>query len=219
VANVETEIGSALGTLPRKNASSFHLLRREWSERLEDLPGRSVIALAKRLARLGFWERAMAYEILAYHQGALEGLTPNDVALLGRGMQSWGEVDSFACYVAGPAWREGNIPDRMVEGWARSPDRWWRRAALVSTVPLNNHARGGRGDSARTIRICRLLLHDRDDMVVKALSWALRELSKRDRRSVESFVRRYREVLASRARREVQNKLHTGLKNPRRSSP
>ncbi len=178
-----------------------------------------MIALAKRLARLGFWERAMAYEILAYHQGALEGLTPNDVALLGRGMQSWGEVDSFACYVAGPAWREGNIPDRMVEGWARSPDRWWRRAALVSTVPLNNHARGGRGDSARTIRICRLLLRDRDDMVVKALSWALRELSKRDRRAVESFVRSYQEVLASRARREVQNKLHTGLKNPRRSSP
>ncbi|HUS10646.1 MAG TPA: DNA alkylation repair protein, partial [Pyrinomonadaceae bacterium] len=64
--------------------------------------------------------------------------------------------------------------------WARSKNRWLRRTALVSTVPLNNKARGGRGDSERTLMICEMLLDDRDDMVIKALSWALRELSKRD---------------------------------------
>jgi 3-methyladenine DNA glycosylase AlkD len=130
-------------------------------------------------------------------------------------MKSWGEVDCFACYVAGPAWRQQNITDRLVRSWAGSPDRWWRRAALVSTVPLNNRARGGQGDVVRTLMLCRMLIRDRDDMVVKALSWALRELSKRDPRAVGAFLKRHDIDLAPRVKREVANKLKTGLKNPR----
>jgi len=133
-------------------------------------------------------------------------------------MGSWGEVDCFASYVAGPAWRERNIPTRLIHSWARSADHWWRRAALVSTVPLNNHARGGSGDAARTLRACRLLIHDRDDMVVKALSWALRELSKRDHTAVERFLEHNAQYVAPRVMREVMNKLRTGLKNPYRVS-
>jgi 3-methyladenine DNA glycosylase AlkD len=103
--------------------------------------------------------------------------------------------------------------------WAKSPNRWWRRAALVSTVPLNNNARGGQGDVNRTLKICRMLISDRDDMVIKALSWALRELSKRDPLPVSSFLEQYDEQLAPRVKREVTNKLKTGLKNPRRVAP
>jgi 3-methyladenine DNA glycosylase AlkD len=214
---IELEIQRSLAEMPEKNVLTFRVLRRAWSRQLRDLPGASVIALSKRLARMGPWERTFAYEIIVHHRKALEALTPNDVTVLGRGIEGWGEVDCFACYVAGPAWREQRIPDSMVQRWARSPSRWWRRVALVSTVPLNNRARGGTGDTVRTTRICRMLVRDRDDMVVKALSWALRELSKRDRAAVDLFVRRYRQVLPSRVKREVLNKLKTGLKNPRRS--
>ena len=57
---------------------------------------------------------------------------------------------------------------------------------------------------------------DRDDMVVKAMSWALRELIPHDRLAVETFLEKHEDVLASRVKREVRNKLETGLKNPRR---
>ena len=63
--------------------------------------------------------------------------------------------------------------------------------------------------------ICEMLVHDRDDMVIKALSWALRELSKRDADSVNNFLQKHEEALAPRVVREVKNKLQTGLKNPR----
>jgi 3-methyladenine DNA glycosylase AlkD len=96
--------------------------------------------------------------------------------------------------------------------WARSRDRWRRRLALVATVPLNSTARGGTGDTARTLMVCGALVDDRDDMVVKALSWALRELSKRDREAVEDFLRRETARLAPRVRREVRSKLETGRK-------
>ena len=112
------------------------------------------------------------------------------------------------------AWRRGQIGDEVIERWAASPNRWWRRAALVSTVALNVRARGGRGDVPRTLAVCELLLDDRDDMVVKAMSWALRAAIQHDRQAIESFLARHEPRLAARVKREVRNKLETGLKNP-----
>ncbi len=54
-------------------------------------------------------------------------------------------------------------------------------------------------------------------MVIKALSWALRELIPHDRESVQKFIYGNKNVLAARVKREVKNKLTTGVKNPRRN--
>jgi 3-methyladenine DNA glycosylase AlkD len=53
-------------------------------------------------------------------------------------------------------------------------------------------------------------------MVVKALSWALRELVVWDPEAVRRFLEAHDDVLAPRIRREVRNKLDTGLKNASR---
>jgi hypothetical protein len=127
-----------------------------------------------------------------------------------------GEVDTFSCYIAGPAWRMGLITETVIQGWARSRDWCWRRAALVSTVPLNAAAHGGKGDTKRTLAICGILVHDRHDMVVKAMSWALRTLAMRDAKVVRRFLADHQGDLGARIIREVNNKLKTGLKNPRK---
>jgi 3-methyladenine DNA glycosylase AlkD len=57
---------------------------------------------------------------------------------------------------------------------------------------------------------------DHEDMVVKALSWALRELVYFDAPAVEGFLKENEGVLAGRVKREVGNKLRTGLKYPRK---
>jgi 3-methyladenine DNA glycosylase AlkD len=115
--------------------------------------------------------------------------------------------------IAGPAWRGKRIPDSRIHRWARSKDRWWRRAALVATVPLNKKSFGGTGDVPRTLADCGLLAADRDDMVVKALSWALRELIRHDAKSVRRCLSTHKDVLAARVLREVDNKLTTGRKS------
>jgi 3-methyladenine DNA glycosylase AlkD len=84
------------------------------------------------------------------------------------------------------------VTDGKIRAWTRSRDRWRRRLALVATVPLNSRARGGSGDARRTLGICRMLVGDRDPMVVKAMSWALRELAKRDPNAVEGFLQKER---------------------------
>lgn len=130
-------------------------------------------------------------------------------------MDSWGLVDAFSS-LAGPAWREGQITDETVMNWTHSENRWWRRAALACTVFLNRKTRGGKGDTPRTLAVCEVLVRDRDEMVVKGLSWALRDLSKHDRAAVEGFLNEHERELHTMVKREVRNKLETGVKNPRR---
>jgi 3-methyladenine DNA glycosylase AlkD len=213
------DLDAAIAGLRAANAESLRALRREYSHRLRGASSPSVLRLAYRLLdRGGSARRFIAYELVHHHRAALASLGEREIARLGRGLQGWGDVDAFACYLAGPAWRERQMRDAVIRRWARSPDRWRRRAALVSTVPLNSRARGGCGDARRTLAVCRLLLADRDDMVVKALSWALRELAKREPGAVESFLAEHGRALAPRVVREVRNKLATGLKNPRRAA-
>ncbi len=131
-------------------------------------------------------------------------------------MNSWDSVDAFGRTLSGPAWLHGLASDALIHGWATYDDLWWRRAALVSTVALNMRSHGGNGDTPRTLEICEMLVADREDMVQKALSWALRELVWHDSDAVRSFLDVHDEHLAARVKREVRSKLTTGLKNSRR---
>ena len=158
-----------------------------------------------------------AYGLIGWHSKALNVINEGQLEQLAGDLSSWGHVDMFACLLAGRAWRDGAIQTATIHRWARSKSRWWRRAALAATVPLNVKSQGGVGDSKRTLAVCDLLSRDRDDMVVKALSWALRELATRDSAPVRQFIRDHEDHLAARVMREVQNKLTTGLKNPRRT--
>ncbi len=163
-----------------------------------------------------YGHRWQAYELIAGHKGAFGSLREETLEELGHGINSWWTVDSFTRTLSGPAWRDGLVTDNLIVKWAHSPDFWWRRAALVSTVAFNIRSQGGRGDAARTLSICRLLADDHEDMVVKALSWALRELVYFDPLAVEGFLKEHESVLAGRVKREVGSKLRTGLKNPRK---
>ena len=213
------EITRRVALLDSHTTESIRALRREFSKRLAKSPRRFVVDLALViLSKQSIEHRFLAYELVCHHRAALASLTEKDIKLFGRGIDSWASVDMFGCYLAGPAWRECQVPDKLIHSWARSKNRWFRRAALVSTVALNNKARGGTGDTLRTLEVCHALIADRDDMVVKALSWALRELSKRDPDAVDRFLKQHRSKLAARVVREVRNKLATGLKNPKPKS-
>jgi 3-methyladenine DNA glycosylase AlkD len=207
------EIDRRVRLLPAPAVQPIRAIRRAYSKRLRTAPGEAVAALAMALVDRQRW---VAYELLYHHPGGLASLGVEDLERLGRGMQDWGSVDAFGCYISGPSWQQGNLPDAVIHRWAASPDRWWRRAALVSTVPLNLRSRGGAGDARRTLDICRRLAADGDDMVVKALSWALRELVVWDPEAVRRFLDTHHEVLAARVRREVRSKLETGRKRPAR---
>lgn len=214
-AQLASQIGIRLAGSPEAPVAELRRIRREFTRRLARAPAGIVLEAARRLSQVPRrGHRFIAYELIRDHPGAAALLNARNLARLARGMASWGAVDCFCVFLAGPAWRRRTVSTAQIHRWARSGDRWWRRAALVSTVALNSRAHGGDGDSARTLAVCRILERDRDPMVTKAMSWALRELSKREPAAVRGYLDARSGALAALVRREVRNKLETGLKNP-----
>jgi 3-methyladenine DNA glycosylase AlkD len=207
------EIVQKLTALAAGNTESVRSVRRHYSIRLKQATAGEVIELARLLAaRRDSRSRFVAYELLKEHKKAFTRLTTPLIPELGDGLDSWGMVDCFACYISGPCWRDGRLNDDVVRGWMRNPDRWWRRAAVVSTIALSRP--GQPEDVPRILEICELAVHDRDPLVVKALSWALREFSKSHPKLAKAFLAQHSERLASLVTREVRCKMTTGLKAP-----
>ncbi len=197
------------------NTDAERLICRKYSILVRNAPPGYVLAFARQLL-FTYGHRWQAYELIAGHKTAFQSLHADQLEELGQGINSWWSTDSFARTLSGPAWHAGQVADELIVRWAKSPDLWWRRAALVSTVAFNIRSQGGKGDVTRTLEICRMLVADHEDMVVKALSWALRMLVCFDPIAVEGFIQEHEHVLAGRVKREVGSKLRTGLKNPRK---
>ena len=186
---------------------------KDLNEKFKKEEAREVVDFAKQLNATRIFEaQQIAYEVLDKHKAARRSLMLEEIFELGEGIDNWVSVDCFAGYIAGPSWREGQISDEVIKGWAKSENKWWRRAAVVCTVALNQKARGGEGDPEKTLKICSLVADDQEDMVAKSLSWALRELAKRDSKPVVEFVNKNESVLPKRVVREVRRKIETGRK-------
>lgn len=189
------------------------LLKSWWSE-IKNWSPEKQIRFSKELTDTNIFEsNQVAFELLWKNKTALDRLRLDDLKYLGKNMDNWATTDAFSLMLSGWAWRKNQISDDDILSWLESGNRWWRRAAVVSTVGLNLKSRGGTGDTWRTLMICEKVIQDRDDMIVKALSWALRELSKNDKPAVQEFMKKNDTLLAGRVRREVYSKLETGKKN------
>lgn len=208
------EIHARLNLLKPPYTAAAREIRRDVSRQIAKEASAIVIQLALHLLDdKSDLLRAFTYELVSHHKLTSEQLALDDLQRLGRGLNSWVSVDCFATYLSGPMWAQGKLPDKTISTWARSPDRWRRRTALVSTVALSR--RGNSEDIRKVTRICALLTADRDDMVVKALSWALREVAKKHPEEARAFLTEHKHALAARVTRELNNKLRTGLKTPR----
>ena len=203
-----------LASLPHLDAQSVRRVGASHSKAFKSQSPEVVYRAVCSLLEDRTWaHRVIAWELLASRRDAFKLLNDKEVEKMATGLTDWESVDLFGVTVLGQAWREGLVTDRKIHSWTRSKDRWRRRLALVATVPLNLKARGGKGDVSRTLQVCTMLLDDRDDMVVKAMSWALRALARWEPIIVGGFVQLHADRLAPRVKREVRTKLQTGRKN------
>jgi len=91
-------------------------------------------------------------------------------------ISSWADHDGLVHYLIAPMIVEKPARAASVFRWARSRDRWHRRAACVALI------QGTRKKMffPQITRLSNLLLGDEDDMVQKGLGWLLRETAKAD---------------------------------------
>lgn len=190
------------------------IILKELKTQTKNFSGREKLELAKELMKTDIFEcQHIAFEYVGKDKKALSELTELDINDFDRNLDNWVLVDCFSAYLVGYAWRENKITTGKVKSYFNSNDFWRRRIPIVATVSLNQKARGGTGDAKRTLEICELAIDDHEDMINKALSWALRELAKVDKEPVIKFIKKFEKKLNPRVLREVRNKLETGTKN------
>jgi len=73
---------------------------------------------------------------------------------------------------------------------AQSSSLWERRIAIMATFAFIQQ-----NQFEDTLRIARLLLHDREDLIHKAAGWMLREVGKREPAIEEGFLKRHCRVM------------------------
>jgi 3-methyladenine DNA glycosylase AlkD len=108
-------------------------------------------------------------------------------------VSSWADHDALVHYLLAPMVVADSARCREVFQWAKSPNRWRRRAACVALI------RGARERRffAEIERLSTQLLNDGDDMVQKGLGWLLRETAKADPTRAVPHLMKIREKAAA----------------------
>ncbi len=97
-------------------------------------------------------------------------------------INNWDLVDISAPHIVG-AFLEGKNSEPLYQ-LVRSESLWERRIAILATFHFIR-----RGHFDDTLALARLLLHDREDLMHKAVGWMLREVGKRDQAVAEEFLK------------------------------
>ena len=91
-------------------------------------------------------------------------------------ISNWSDHDALVHYLVAPMMVAKPARASRVFRWAKSENRWFRRAACVALIQGTRR----RMFFSEIIRLSRALLSDEDDMVQKGLGWLLRETAKAD---------------------------------------
>ncbi len=92
-------------------------------------------------------------------------------------VRNWAACDALTGTLLGPLLAADAGRVRRVFVWARSRNRWRRRAAATALIPGSRRGLHARG----IFRVADRLLADEDDMVQKGVGWLLKESTKKMR--------------------------------------
>lgn len=101
-----------------------------------------------------------------------------------KGVNNWDLVDLSAPKIVGNYLLDKN--KSLLLELALSKNLWERRISILST---HEFIRNNKFDT--TLKIAKMLLHDKQDLIHKAVGWMLREIGKRDLSTEEKFLKLY----------------------------
>jgi 3-methyladenine DNA glycosylase AlkD len=123
-------------------------------------------------------------------------------------LTNWANTDSLSTGIISETVRKDpRLTGRLLE-WTESENRWRRRAAVVSFVPIAR--KGEMLDDV--LKIADKLMLDRDDMVQKGVGWLLKEASKRHPMEVRNYLLGWRTLTSALVLRYASEKLPSDMK-------
>lgn len=98
-------------------------------------------------------------------------------------VNNWDLVD-LTCYkLLGRFLYDFNLNRQLLYEFAVSKNMWKRRIAIVSTMYFVK-----KNDFADTLKIAKILIDDKEDLLQKAIGWLLREIGKKDINILKKFI-------------------------------
>ncbi|MDP4012351.1 MAG: DNA alkylation repair protein [Candidatus Nanoarchaeia archaeon] len=105
-----------------------------------------------------------------------------------KNINNWDLVDLTAPKIVGNYLL--NKDKSVLYKLAKSKNLWERRIAIVATYEFikNNKFND-------TLKISEILLKDKHDLIHKAVGWMLREVGKKDQKTLENFLKKYHKTM------------------------
>jgi 3-methyladenine DNA glycosylase AlkD len=225
VANVKQELinnadEKTKASFPRffKEDVKFHGVKaptavkiaKQYFKQVQPLGKKQVFSLCEDLLKSGYSEEAWVAANWAYWMH--KDFEPADFKVfemwVDKYINNWAACDTLCNHAVGafiekyPEYIEG------LKGWAKSPNRWMKRAAAVSLIiPAKN------GKFLKDIfQIADSLLLDKDDLVQKGYGWMLKEASRQHRQEVFDYVLRHKATMPRTALRYAIEKMPQELR-------
>lgn len=168
-----------------KTSTVGKIAKRYWKQ-VEPLGKQAIFGLCEELYRSDYIEEA--FVVSFWLPNYVCSLEPGDLATfegwIERYINNWAKCDSFCNHTIGDLIQKYPEILSEVKRWAKSKNRWLKRAAAVSLiVPAK------KGDFLRdALEICDVLLADEDEMVQKSYGWLLKEESRVHQQEVFDYV-------------------------------
>lgn len=192
----------------------------ERKKKLADENSREVISLITKLyCGLSFDERMLGSIILDENSPLIKHLTEKDFNVFIRQVDNWAVSDFLSDVLGQWVLTEPKRGVKYLKRLIESNNLWSRRQALVASFYINFKQKEI-NFSDLVIDFVEKTKHEKKNpMIVKAISWALRGLTKYHSEILRKYLKEQSATLPSLARREATKKLETGRKmgkQPRR---
>jgi 3-methyladenine DNA glycosylase AlkD len=165
------------------------LLRREartFARAHPELDGATLRALCEALWATGVHElRSLAIGVLELRPELLRPADAGWLVDLVDQANTWAHVDWLAVKVIGALVAREPALAAKLDRWAKHPNFWVRRTALLA---LHDPLLAGRGDFDHFARLAAPMLGEKEFFIRKAIGWVLRSTAKRTPARTYAFV-------------------------------
>jgi 3-methyladenine DNA glycosylase AlkD len=103
-------------------------------------------------------------------------------------INNWDLVDSSAGHIVGAFLIDKN--KQPLYNLVKSENLWERRISIISTFHFIKH-----NQFSDTLKISKILLSDKENLIHKAVGWMLREVGKRDISAEEIFLKKHYKIM------------------------
>jgi 3-methyladenine DNA glycosylase AlkD len=168
-------------------------IAKKYWPRVKTLDKQMIFGLCEELYRSDYTEEAfiVAFWLPKY----IDNLEPSDLATFKQWIElyinNWAKCDGFCNHTIGDLLEKYPQTILEVKNWAKSENRWLKRASAVSLiVPAKKGL-----FLQDAFEISNMLLIDGDDMVQKGYGWLLKEESRKHQKAVFDYVVKNRSIM------------------------